>query len=94
MRKVFCIAGPIIKAELVRDVIIDNFHSASIKTFVNYPIAHHATDASVTQFNRSIGTHIETKDWFSNKHKLYCGKVKTGKLVIRRSLILGLFQKS
>ena len=94
VRKVFCIAGPIIKAELVRDVIIDNFHSAGIKTFVNYPIAHHATDSSVTQFNRSIGTHIETKDWFSNKHKLYCGKVKTGKLVIRRSLILGLFQKS
>ena len=31
VRKVFCIAGPIIKAELVRDVIIDNFHSAGIK---------------------------------------------------------------
>ena len=75
--KALCIAGPILKAEFVRNVLIDDFNSAGIKPFVNYPIAHHATDASVTQFNRPTGSHLEAKGWFSNKHKLYCGKVET-----------------
>ena len=50
--KALCIAGPIIKAKFERDALIDDFNSASIKPFVNYSIAHHVTDASVTQFNR------------------------------------------
>ena len=51
------------------DVLIDDFNSAGIKPFVNCPIAHHTTDASVTQFNRPVGSHIEAKGWFSNKYK-------------------------
>ena len=31
----------------------------------------------MTQFNRPTGSHLEAKGWFSNKHKLYCGKVET-----------------
>ena len=74
--KARCITGPIIKAKFMRDVLIDDFNSAGIKSFVNYPIAHNATDTNVTQFNRPVGSYIEAKGWFSNKHKLYCGKVE------------------
>ena len=72
-----CIAGPILKAEFVRDVLIDDLNSTGTKSFVNYPIAQHAIDASVPQFNRPVGSYIKANGWFSNKHKLYCGKVET-----------------
>lgn len=75
--KALYIVGPILKAEFVHGALIDDFHSVDMKAFVNYPIAHHATDASVTQVNRLVGTYVEAKVWFSNKHKLYCGKAKT-----------------
>ena len=75
--KALCIAGPILKAECVRDVVIDDFHSTGIEAFIHYPIAHHTTNASVAQLNRPDGTHVEAKGWFSNKHKLNCGKVDT-----------------
>ena len=77
VRKTLCIAGPMLGVECVRDVLIGDFRSVGIKPFVNYPIVHHTTDTSMTQFNRPIGSHVEGKGWFSNKDKLYYGKVET-----------------
>ena len=98
--KTLCIDGSILKAEFVRDVLIDDFNSTGIKSFVNYPIAHHDTDASVPQFNRHVGSYIKAKGWFSNKHKLFCGKVKASVYPNgeacnwTKSYILSLFQTS
>ena len=75
--KALYFTGPILKAEFVHGVLIDDFHSSGNKLFVNYPTTHYATDASVTKFNCTVGTHVEVKGWFSNKHKFYCGKVET-----------------
>ena len=77
VRKTLCITGPMLGVECVRDVLIGDFRSVGIKPFVNYPIVHHTTDTSMTQFNRPIGSHVEGKGWFSNKDKLYYGKVET-----------------
>ena len=65
--KAHYIAGSILKDDFVRDVLIDDFNSAGIKSFVKYSIPRHTTDTNVTEFNRPIGTHCKAKGLFSNK---------------------------
>ena len=60
--KAHCIDGSILKDEFVRDVLIDDFNSTGIESFIKYLITHHTTDTSVTEFNRPIGIHGKAKD--------------------------------
>ena len=55
---------------------MDDFASSGLGECVNYPMVHHITDATVIQVNKPGGDHLESRAYFSGKHKLYCLKVE------------------
>ena len=58
---------------------MDDFASSGVSECVNYPMVHHITDATVIQINKPGGDHLESRAYFSGKHKLYCMKVEASK---------------
>ena len=55
---------------------MDDFASSGVGECANYPMVHHITDATVIQVNKPGGDHLESRAYFSGKHKLYCLKVE------------------
>ena len=55
---------------------MDDFGNTGIGQCTHYPMVHHITDATVIQINKPGGDHLESRAFFSGKHKLYCMKVE------------------
>ena len=50
--------------------------TSDVGVCANYPMVHHITDATVVEINKPGGDHLESRAYFSGKHKLYCMKVE------------------
>ena len=57
-------------------ISMDDFANSDVGVCVNYPMVHHITDATVVEINKPGGDHLESRAYFSGKHKLYCLKVE------------------
>ena len=55
---------------------MDDFATSDVGVCANYPMVHHITDATVVEINKPGGDHLESRAYFSGKHKLYCLKVE------------------
>ena len=53
-----------------------DFASSGVGECVNYPMVHHITDATVVHINKPGWVHLESRAYFSGKHKLYCMKIE------------------
>lgn len=72
--KMMHVVAPILKMWIHRisKEELDECH----QNFIHYPYAIYATDVKFQQCNRPMGSHGESKVYFSNKHKLYGNKIE------------------
>ena len=61
------VLAPLVKSLFVREVSKDSFQELNISDCNNYPYVHHITDASVLPIHRPLGTHAESKAYFSGE---------------------------
>ena len=61
------VLAPLLKKAYVRDIRKDAFEYSGIRDCANYPYVHHITDASILAINRPVGSHSESKPYFSGE---------------------------
>ena len=55
---------------------LEDFGATGIGECNHYPMVHHITDATVVEVNKPGGDHLESRAYFSGKHKLYFMKME------------------